>query len=87
MAPTDEIVKEVAYEDPGYKVERCRGRQVAGARKDEREIEILEKIDLELFVYCPLHEGCDRAKQEKKDETVVELTVREQTLWSDDTPL
>jgi len=86
VAPTDEIVKDEAYEDPGYIVERCRGRQVGSARKDDREIEVLEETDFELFVYCPLDEGYDRANQEKVNETVVEPTVREQTLWSDDTP-
>jgi len=50
VAPTDEIVKDVADEDPGYIVERCRGRQVARARKDDREIEVLEEIESELFV-------------------------------------
>jgi len=50
VAPTDEIVKDVADEDPGDIVERCRGRQVARARKDDREIEVLEEIESELFV-------------------------------------
>jgi len=75
VAPTDEIVKDEAYEDPGYIVERCRGRQVGSARKDDREIEVLEECDFELFVYCPLDEGYDRANQEKVNETVVEPTV------------
>jgi len=87
VAPTDEIVKEVADQDPGYIIQRCRGRHVARARKDDREIEVLEETDFELFVYCPLDERCHRANQEKENETVVELTVREQTLWANDTPL
>jgi hypothetical protein len=87
VAPTDVIVKDEADQDPRYIVERCRGRQVASARKDDREIEVLEETDFELLVYCPLDDGYDRANQEKENEPVVELTVREQTLWSDDTPL
>ena len=50
MATTNEIVKDEADEDPGYIVERCRGRQVTRTPKDEREIDILERIQSELFV-------------------------------------
>ena len=47
---TNEIVKDEADKDPGYKVERCCGRQVARNPKDDREIEVLEHIQSELFV-------------------------------------
>ena len=87
MAPTDEIVKNVADEGPRHIVERCSGRQVVCTYKDNREIEVLEEIDFERFVCCPLGEGCNRANQERKKKTVEEVTVREQTLWSDHTPL
>lgn len=87
VATTHEIVKDVADDDPGYIVDRCRGRHVPRARKDDREIEVLEEIESELFVYCPLDEGSEHANQEKENDAIVELTVREQTLWSDDTPL
>jgi len=50
VAPADQGVKEVADDDPGYIVEGCRGRQGARARKDEREVEVLEEIESELFV-------------------------------------
>ena len=75
MAPTHEIVKDEADEDPWYIVDRCRGRHVGRARKDDREIEVLEEIESEPFVYCPLDEGCEHANQEKENDTVVELTV------------
>ena len=50
VPPTDEIVKYVTDEGPGYIVERCRGRQVVRAYKDEREVEVLEYTQSELFV-------------------------------------
>ena len=50
VAPTDETVKHVADEHPGYIIERCRGRQAARVHKDDREIEILEGVESELFV-------------------------------------
>ena len=50
MAPTDGIVKDVADEDPWYVVERRRRGQVARAPKDDREIEVPEHIQSELFV-------------------------------------
>jgi len=65
VAPTDEIIQDKAQEDPGYIIQRCRGRQVASARKDDREIEVLEETDFDLFVYCLLDAGYDRANQEK----------------------
>ena len=50
VVPTDVIVEDIAGEDQWYKVERCGGGQVLRARKDEREIEILEHIKPERFV-------------------------------------
>ena len=87
MPSADDIIRNVADQHPGYIVERCRGRHVGGAHKDDWEIDVLEHIQLERSVYHPLDEGCDRANQENESETVVKVTVREQTLWSDHTPL
>ena len=50
VATTNEIVKDEADNDPGYIVERCGWRQVARTRKDDRKIDILERIQSELFV-------------------------------------
>ena len=47
---TNEIVKDEADKDPGYIVERCRGGQVVCGTKDDREIDVLEHIESELFV-------------------------------------
>ena len=43
MATANDIVKDEADKDPGYIVERRRGRQV-DRPKDDREIEVLEHI-------------------------------------------
>ena len=87
VVTTNEIVKDEADKDPGYIVERCRRRQVVCAKKDDREIDVLEHTQSKLFVQYPLDERCDCANQETEGETIVELAVREQTLWSDHTPL
>jgi len=47
---TIEIFKDVAGEYPGHTVYRRRGRQVARARKDDRETKVLEEIDSEHFL-------------------------------------
>ena len=86
-APTDDIVEDEADEHPGCIVDRRRRRQKAGTGKDEREIEVLETVHLEFIVHYPLDSWCSDAEKEEEDERVVELTVRENTLWSNDTPL
>src|SRR5579863_7502029 len=50
VSPTDNVVKEEADENPGYIVERRRGRHVHRAREDEREIKVLEERHLELLL-------------------------------------
>ena len=47
MTPTDERVKDVADGNSGYIVERCRGRQIVCAHKDDQEIEVLGNWDIE----------------------------------------
>jgi len=85
-APTDDMVEDEADEHPGCIVDRRRRRNV-GIGKDEREIEVLETVHLEFLVHYPLDSWCSDAEQEEEGERVVELTVRENTLWSNDTPL
>ena len=84
-ALTDDIVEDEADEHPGCIVDWRRRRQKAGTGKDDREIEVLETVHLELLVQYPLDRW--RSDAEKEDERVVELTVREITLWSNHTPL
>jgi hypothetical protein len=38
-------------------------------------------------VHHPLDGWCSDAEKEEEDERVVELTVRENMMWSNDTPL
>jgi hypothetical protein len=38
-------------------------------------------------VQHPLNKWCNGAQDEEEYEGVIELAMREQTLWSDDTPL
>jgi hypothetical protein len=87
VAPTNDVVEHEADENPGHIVERRRGRQVARAREDEREIEVLEELHLELLLERPLDHWCDDPDQEEEHEAVVELAMGEQTLRSDDAPL
>ena len=87
MAPTDDIVKDEADEHPWHKIDRRRGRQAAGTGKDEREVEVLEEVHPELLVHYPLDNWCKGTHEEGEYKTVVELTVREKTLGSNDTPL
>jgi len=86
-APTDDIVEDEADEYPGYIVDHRPRSQSGGTTKDEREIEVLEPVYLEFLVHYPLDRWCSDAEKEEEDERVVELTVRENTLWSNDTPL
>ena len=86
-APTDDIVEDEADDHPGCIVDRRRRRQLEDTGKDDREIEVLETVHLELLVHYPLDSWCSDAEKEKEDERVVELTVRENTLWPNDTPL
>ena len=86
-ALTDDTVEDESDEHPGCIVDRRPRRQTAGTVKDDREIEVLETVHLEFLVQDPLDSWCSDAEKEKEDERVVELTVRENTLWPNDTPL
>jgi hypothetical protein len=86
-ALTDDIVEDETDEHPWCIVDRRRRRQCAGTGKDEREIEVLETVHLILLVHYPLDSWCSDTEKEANDEMVVELTVREKTPWSNDTPL
>lgn len=87
VAPTDDIVEDKADEHPGHKVERRRRRQATRAGEDDWESDVFEEIDLELLVQDPLNQRQNEPGQEEEDEAVVQLAVREQTLWPNHTPL
>ena len=85
-APTDDTVEDEADEHPGCIVDRRPWGQ-SDTGKYEREIEVLETVHLEFLVHYPLDSWRSDAEKEEEDERVVELTVRENTLWSNHTPL
>lgn len=87
MTSADDIIEEETDEHPRYVVERRRRWQGARRPKDERKIEVLERVHLQLLVQHPLNKWCNGAQDEEEYEGVIELAMREQTLWSDDTPL
>ena len=87
VSPADDIVEQIADKHPGNVVERRRGGHATRAGEDEREVEVLEEFEPELLVQSPLYKRCNGPSEEEKDEAIVELTLREQTLWSNDTPL
>ena len=75
VAPTDDIVKDKADENPGHVVKGGRRRYVARAAEGNREIDILEETYSELFVQYPLEQRCKDAGKEEKEEAIIELTV------------
>ena len=87
MSSTDPIVEDKGEKHPGYIVKwRCRGDESC-TRKDDREVDVLEGAYFELLVDYPLDQWCKGAEKEEEHEAVIELTIGEQSLWSDDTPL
>ena len=87
MTATDDVVEQEADEHPRHKVQRRRRRQGARTAEDNGEIEVLEETNSKLLVQSPLEERGDGTGQEEEDKAVVELTIREEPLRSNDTPL
>jgi hypothetical protein len=87
VTPTDSIVEDEAKDHEGYVVDRRRRGQVESTRKDDREIDVFEELHLELLVHYPLEEWGNDSENGEERQTVVKLTPRENTLWSDETPL
>ena len=87
MAATDDEVEQKANKHPTHVVQRRRRGYAAGAAECEWEVEVLEKAHPEILVQSPLDKGNNGAYQEEEDEAIVELTMREQTPWSNNTPL
>ena len=54
MASADDVVEDKADENSRHIVKRRRRRQVTRAGEDNRKVDILEEIDLELLVQNPL---------------------------------
>ena len=84
VASTDDIVEDKADD---HIVDGRHRRQKVRASEDERKVDVLEKIDSELLVQHPLEPRCKDAGKEEDSEAVVKLTVREQALRPNDTPL
>ena len=87
MAPTDKVVGGNGDEHPRYEVEWSRGRHGGRATEDEREVDVLKEGESERLVQDPLEERHDGADKEEHQQSVVDLTIREQTLRSDHAPL
>ena len=87
MASTDDIVENKADEYRGHVIEGSSRGECARATECDWEIDVLEEIHFELLVQYPLEQRRKDADKEEEDEDVIELTVREQTLRPNDTPL
>ena len=87
VAATDHVVEQEANEHPRYVVEWCHRWNIGDRTKDEWEVDILEKGQLELLVTRPLDKWCNSTHEEEEEQAIVEVTVRKDTLWSNDTPL
>jgi hypothetical protein len=87
VAATDHVVEQEANEHPTHVVEWRRRWNAVDGTKDDWEVDILEKRQLELLVTYPLDKRCNGAHEEEEDKVIVEATVRKDTVWSNDTPL
>jgi hypothetical protein len=87
VAATDNVVEQEADKHPRYVVQRRRRWHVHGASEDDWEVEVPKKRYLKLLVESPLDKWGNSTGHEKEDEAVVQLTMREETPWSNDTPL
>jgi hypothetical protein len=67
--------------------QRRSSRNPCNATEDDREVEISKKRHFILLPECPLDDWGNSTGHEKEDEDVVQLTMREDTLWSNNTPL
>jgi hypothetical protein len=87
VAATDNVVEHEADAHPRYVVQRRRRRNEVDATKEYREIEIPKETHLIFLLESPLDKRGNSPGQEEEEEGVVQLTVREYTTWSNDTPL
>jgi hypothetical protein len=79
---TDNVIENEADEHPRHIIKwRCRWNEANGAEND-REVEILEKRQLKLLVENPLDEWRNSARKEEEEKVIIEVTVREETMWS-----
>jgi hypothetical protein len=83
---TDDVVEQEADQYESHVVQR-RGWHIADATKHDREVDVPKKRHLKLLVESPLDKWGNSAGHKKEDKAVVQLTVREASPWSDDTPL
>jgi hypothetical protein len=87
VAVPDNVVEQEADEHPGHIVQRCPRWNGPRATEDDREVEIPKKRHLILLLDGPLDKWGNSTGHEEEDDAVVELTAREESLWSNDTPL
>ena len=83
----DLIVEDEAENYPGCIVEWRRRGSVPRTCKDDWEVDVLEGVYVELLVNYPLDQWRKGTKEEEEHETMIELTMGEQPLWPDNTPL
>jgi hypothetical protein len=87
VAATRDVVEQETNEDPRNKIYRSRGWNRIYCDKKKWKIEVSQESDLEPPVQYPLDNRKDCTKKEEEQEAEVKLTVREETLRADDTPL
>ena len=87
MAATDNVVEQEADKHPRHVVQRRRRWHMTDASEDDREVEVPKKRHLKFLVESPLDKWGNSTGHEKEDEIAVQLTLREETPWSNDTPL
>jgi poly(3-hydroxybutyrate) depolymerase len=87
VAATDNIVEQEANENPRHEVDRCCGWHPSHREEKQGEIQISQESDPEALVQYPLDDWEHRTKQEEKDETIVKLSVREEMLRANYSPL
>jgi hypothetical protein len=87
VAVPDNVVEQEADGHPGHIVQRRRRWNRSDATEDDREVEKPKKSHLTLLLDGPLDKWGNSTGHEEEDNAVVELTAREESLWSNDTPL
>jgi hypothetical protein len=87
VVTADNVVEQEADEHPRHIVQRCRRWHIADTIENDREVEVPKKRHLKLLVESPLDKWRNSTGHEKEDGAMVQLTVREEMLWSNDSPL
>ena len=86
MTTADHVVEDERDDRPGHVVDGRGGRDVAGTREDDREVDVLDERVGPLERSSVADAGQDGADEEEEHGAVVDLAVRELALRADDTP-